>query len=492
MEVDEALAKVGGLRRWHIGTFALMSTTALTVFASQNIGIVFLGLTGAHHCTIPESQNLNETLPWDEKKGAPVQCFMYEEIGGGTNATTSCTNGWTYEREYNQNSFVMEFDLVCDKSMWPEVSQAFFQVGGILGELTASILSDIYGRKWVHILSYFFIIALGVGLSYAQDFLTFIIVRSFVAVFTGAAVNVAFTHLFELFDSDNRGFVGVGCEYFWSFAYFFTCAVGYFVRDWRQFQMIISLCAICGFLNVCVLESPMWLLANHRDEEAESNLQKMAKYNGVDVQGKLLKQEQDDSEKQLPLVMDNHKSFKHRGSKRTGDIPSVEMGNEVVWDLFRFPLLLKYTLVSSFLWFTNCLVYYFLILATPSLLGDFYLNVFLGGVAEIPGFLVASLVIRHSRRLFSIIFHILAGACLIALAFVPVRTASGTDLSVLVICIALLGKFAICTTFSIIVLYTREYFPTNLRGTASGVCNVLGRAGNTVAPFASYIAKSAP
>ena len=57
----------------------------------------------------------------------------------------------------------------------------------ILGELTASILSDIYGRKWVHILSYFFIIALGVGLSYAQNFLTFIIVRSFVAVFTGVS-----------------------------------------------------------------------------------------------------------------------------------------------------------------------------------------------------------------------------------------------------------------------------------------------------------------
>ena len=39
----------------------------------------------------------------------------------------------------------------------------------------------------------------------------------------------------------------------------------------------------------------------------------------------------------------------------------------------------------------------------------------------------------------------------------------GTDLSPLVITVALLGKAAITISFAIIILYTKEIFPTNLR-----------------------------
>ena len=42
-------------------------------------------------------------------------------------------------------------------------------------------------------------------------------------------------------------------------------------------------------------------------------------------------------------------------------------------------------------------------------------------------------------------------------------TASGIDLSPLVISLVMLSKFGISASFSIIVVYTKELFPTNLR-----------------------------
>ena len=45
--------------------------------------------------------------------------------------------------------------------------------------------------------------------------------------------------------------------------------------------------------------------------------------------------------------------------------------------------------------FTNATVYYFLILSTPSLAGDFYLNIFLGVLVEIPGYTVAFIAVKY-------------------------------------------------------------------------------------------------
>ena len=45
--------------------------------------------------------------------------------------------------------------------------------------------------------------------------------------------------------------------------------------------------------------------------------------------------------------------------------------------------------------FANSNVYYFMILSTPSLAGDFYLNFFMGCIVEIPAYTVAILVIKY-------------------------------------------------------------------------------------------------
>ena len=60
----------------------------------------------------------------------------------------------------------------------------------------------------------------------------------------------AFTHLFELFDSNRRAFVGMGIEIIWVMGYLYVGVMGYFVRYWRHLQLVLSLTSAMGLLNL--------------------------------------------------------------------------------------------------------------------------------------------------------------------------------------------------------------------------------------------------
>ena len=65
----------------------------------------------------------------------------------------------------------------------------------------------------------------------------------------------------------------------------------------------------------------------------------------------------------------------------------------VIWDTNGAYMTSLYYLLSSR--FVNSNVYYFLVLSTPSLAGDFYLNFFLGGVMEIPAYTAAIITVKY-------------------------------------------------------------------------------------------------
>ena len=54
-----------------------------------------------------------------------------------------------------------------------------------------------------------------------------------------------------------------------------------------------------------------------------------------------------------------------------------------------------------------------------------------------------------------------------------------------VVCLAMLGKFAITCTFSMVYVYTTELYPTSIRTVSLGASNAMSRVGGTLAPFAA-------
>ena len=65
-----------------------------------------------------------------------------------------------------------------------------------------------------------------------------------------ACLTVAFIQLFEMFDSKRRAIVGMGIQYLWVLGFCYVAGMGYFVRNWRHLQLILSLTSALGFINI--------------------------------------------------------------------------------------------------------------------------------------------------------------------------------------------------------------------------------------------------
>jgi hypothetical protein len=62
-----------------------------------------------------------------------------------------------------------------------------------------------------------------------------------------------------------------------------------------------------------------------------------------------------------------------------------------------------------------------------------------------------------------------------------------TDMNRLEVLLFLIGKLGITSSFSIIVVYTTELYPTAMRSIGVGASSTVGRVGAMLAPFAPLL-----
>ncbi|KAL5279090.1 hypothetical protein ACFFRR_003610 [Megaselia abdita] len=63
----------------------------------------------------------------------------------------SCLDGWEYNTTTVTSSIVIDFDLVCDKDIYPTIGLAALNIGGPIGVYLFGLLNDRAGRR----ISYF-------------------------------------------------------------------------------------------------------------------------------------------------------------------------------------------------------------------------------------------------------------------------------------------------------------------------------------------------
>lgn len=64
---------------------------------------------------------------------------------------------------------------------------------------------------------------------------------------------------------------------------------------------------------------------------------------------------------------------------------------------------------------------------------------------------------------------------------------SPADLSVLSVCLVMLGKFGITAAFSMLYVYNVELYPTLVRNMAVGATSTASRLGSIIAPYFVYL-----
>ncbi|XP_063239051.1 beta-alanine transporter [Bacillus rossius redtenbacheri] len=358
----------------------------------------------------------------------------------------------------------MEWELVCDKDFYPTLALILFNAGGLIGNYIFGCLQDGIGRRP----SFFIYLAIecffGVGTAFAQDFVTWTVMRVGVGFTVPAILGTPYVLAIELVGPAHRTTCTILTNIAYSVGLVLLAAVVYLVRDWRQLALATSVPFAVFFLYWWVLpESSRWLLARGRFDEAEKILQTMARVNGKSLPANYMLQ----LKRKFQVEQYVQKKEKNR---RYG-----------VMDLLRTPNLRRKTLIITFIWFTNTSVYVGLSYYAPALGGDEFLNFFLAGAVELPTYVFLWPAMDCWGRRWTLCVSMAVGgvACLATLL-----SQSDSSVTLALYCV---GKMGISSSFVVLPLLASELYPTVVRGLGMSVSSVVGMLGPVFIPLVNYL-----
>lgn len=239
----------------------------------------------------------------------------------------------------------------------------------------------------------------------------------------------------------------------------------YYLRDWHMLQLAICLPSILLISYYWLVpESPRWLFAVGRVDEAVVILQSAAKRNCRPI--------------------DNIDTYLNEMKKLS---PTSTASNGYIWDLFRTPNMRTNTLVMWFNWFVCGLAYFGVSLYVGHIGGDIFTNVAISAAIQIPGlFLCVYTMRRFGRRNTMVYANLFTGIAMLAIAIIP------NDAELAILLLASCGITGSSMSFSTIYVYAGEIFPTVVRNIGVGSSSMLARVGTMSAPFVAGLAISSP
>ncbi|KAJ6648260.1 Carcinine transporter [Pseudolycoriella hygida] len=308
-------------------------------------------------CTVPALQNLTLeqrkflSIP-SQSDGSYSRCERYavdwiEVLTNNESALApntswpveKCPEGWDYNTSEIFSSIVTDFDLVCERDIYPTIGLAALNVGGPIGVYLFGMLNDRAGRRT----SYFSCLATLLFGSFltalSVNFWMWTVSRIIVGMTIPAVYQIPFIIALELVGPNYRSFVTVMTCTFYTFGIMMLAGVTYLVRDWVKMCLYTSVPFLLYFLYILIMpESPRWLLAKGRLEEALKILEVMARVNS----------------KELPESFRNKLEERVRRNKLKEKKKEKSIG---ALDLCKTPNMRLKTLLITLNWFANETVY---------------------------------------------------------------------------------------------------------------------------------------
>ena len=361
---------------------------------------------------------------------------------------------WEFDKSQFSATITSEFGLVCGEEYLKSMAQTIYFVGMICGVFTFGLVADFFGRKKTLIFLLMGISVTGCITSIMPTFQWFIFGRFLNAFVAIGIFETQFTFAVELVGGKWTTIIGIGIGYFWVVGWLSLGAMAFIFRDWRDLMLYSSLPSFMALVLIwTITESPRWLLASGRLEEAEAIVKKAAQENN----------------RELPA--DWHlKPVKNENIQKT-----------TILDLFKTRNMRTKTGILYLNWFANALSYFGLTMNIGDLGGDVYVNFTISGFLEIPAYTAAILFLLYCGRRFPYAGSlILCGVSLLCVMLVP-RGVFSNDWPAMAI--ALFGKMCITFSWAVLFLYSAELFPTQIRASGIGSASFLGRIGGMIAPW---------
>ncbi|XP_052758953.1 beta-alanine transporter [Galleria mellonella] len=491
MDFDAILEDVGGFGRYQKLVIYLILLPAVIPCGFHAYAQLFMSANVEHWCRVPELDHISDlglvknlSIPMELRNGNTQysECSMYKlnysdilrNHESPTEAatkvtpkdTTSCKNGWSYDKSIYKNTIVSEWNLVCSKDFYPTFGLVLLAVGGIVGNYIFGYLQDTIGRKPSFFIYLLIECVFGVATAFAQNYVVWTIYRVGVGFTVPAIMATPYVLAIELVGPRCRTLCTILSNIAYSMGLILLSGVVYFVRDWRHLALATTLPFVCFFLYIWAMpESPRWLLARGRFEEAEIILKNMARING----------------KSLPANYMVHLRRKYESDKLKQDIEKEKLRKYGILDLFRTPNLRKKTIIITFIWFTNTSVYVGLSYYAPVLGGDEVLNFFLAGVVELPTYLFLWPSMERLGRRWTLCMSMVVGGVACLTTFLVQHE---TNVTLALYCV---GKMGISSSFVVLPLMASELYPTVVRGLGMSLSSVLGMLGPIFIPLVNYL-----
>ena len=391
-----------------------------------------------------------------------------------------CLAGLTY-MSFSMDDATFSFVSIKLSGLWNLTDLQFSILPGstgvsnVVGGFLFSYLSDAYGRVWPYALCIAVIGVFSLASAFATSFLVFFILRMIVSLSVGGIANLLLTMLVEFMPVKSRGKGVVYVDLVKALGY---CAASglawwliptYETNGWRYFIIAMaapSLVTAC-FRLVFYIQSPRFLLAKGRYDQAWRTLSVMAKMNCKDLNTFI------QPEEIRQLVIPERK-------KKT---------NLLKKSLIVFtPQYLRRTLCLTFIYIISSSgsggATLFLPDVLKSLGANPYFIPFVGYLAQIPGIILMSILIDWPEfgRLNSLrLYSLLTAVFLVLFAFV--RTPVSIPVFIVLIYFTMNGLMPVLNT------YISESYPTEIRTMAFAFTGLGNQLAGIAFPFLSgYLA----
>jgi len=389
-------------------------------------------------------------------------------VGAGVSLNSSCLEARLASCTsvtYSQDTIIAEWDLVCDMNWYGKATMSSLMLGFLLGSLFLGWLADKIGRKRNLMFTLVGMLMANLVSASTPHFSIYLLSRFVVGIFLAGNILSVVTLLTELVGPSYRGVYCLALMGSFSMGIVtLSLLASYFRHSWRLMSFSVSIIGIPFLmLQWWLVESPRWLLAQNRQEEAENVLRTIARGNGVT--GKL------DINLRPPP---SHVQRLH-GQKSQEDS---------VVTLFTSPKLTRVSLILSYCWFVVGGCYYGLTLAAGHMGTDIYTGTALSGLVELPAVLFIYYAIEcHGRKMAVVTFLMLGGVFCVS-----IKIMSGSITTLLALC----GKMCIAGAFKVVYISSSEIFATSIRNSALGIMSALARVGAILAPFIVMMGETSP
>ncbi|KAJ7388477.1 hypothetical protein OS493_037387 [Desmophyllum pertusum] len=273
---------------------------------------------------------------------------------------------------------VSEWDLICDRGFLGATIQSCFFAGMLIGSFATGMISDAWGRKkCIFVTNALFIIA-GVTSAFVHSIAFYAVLRFIVGFSMTGVMLSQYVYAMELVGPSKRTAAANLVYLFHNGFQPLFVGIAYFLRDWRMLILVSTVPAVLLFpfwnlffidspsnkltihIHSCRVfpESPRWLIAHDRLDEAQSVIESFG--------GK--KNKPINSEEIRSLLEDVRRDQLERERQAKKYTPI---------DLFRSPKMRKWAVVMCYQWFAVALISFGIFLFVSQLVGNIYLNYFI-------------------------------------------------------------------------------------------------------------------